>query len=106
MRSIKLFMVLLYHEALDKFYGRPFYSSIPSNKGDDDRIRARIEFVGHGSHLRHDIGLAAGVSSQCFLGSDRVPNRFVSNHFIDSQIKLIGAAQFSLHDWMKCEGLD
>src|SRR5436309_734192 len=85
---------------------RLFYSSIPSNKWDYDRIRARIEFVSQDPHLRHGIGLAAGVSSQCFVSSDRTPNRFLSNHFIDSQIELIGAAQFSLHDWMKRESLD
>src|SRR6266496_3117073 len=85
---------------------RLFYSSMPSNKWDDDRIRARIEFVSQDPHLRHGIGLAAGVSSQSFLGSDRAANCFMSYYFIDSQIELIGAAQFSLHDWMKRESLD
>src|SRR5436305_5773552 len=48
-----------------------FISSSRSYLKRSKLIWRTIELVGNGSHLRHGIGLAAGVSSQSFLGSDR-----------------------------------
>ena len=50
--------------------------------------------------------LATRVCPQRLLGSGRAPNCFATNHFIDREKKLIGAAQLPVYRRMKCEGFD